>query len=213
MERDSHRRGHPRNRLLVQDSRGRQRFVDTTGLTQVMLAAAQKAMDPGVIDGLRRADRRPQDILIAYARAVRDPEHLHIVWHTIPPEERRVDRVDETTRFFSFFHALRHWRRRSVLDARRQATSAVRTRQAGAGLLFRPPTAGYYITDATRIAGTPASWLVIPGPDTAEFEQRHADTLDAMTHRALKAGGLTPDEIASEWPVSRPGDAIRAAAS
>lgn len=203
-DRDSLRRGHPRNRLLVQDSRGRQRFVDTTGLTQPMLAAAQRAMDPAVIDHLRRADRRPQDILTAYAREVRDPEHLHIVWHTIPPEQRRIDRVDETTRFFNFFHALRHWRRRSVLDARRQATSAVRSRSAGAGLLFHPPTAGYYITDATRIAGTPASWLVIPGADAAEFERRHGDTLDSMTRRALKAGGLTADEIAGEWPARRP---------
>lgn len=200
LEREINKRGHPRNRFLIQATAGHQQVIDATGINWEMLGAARTAMDGTVIARIDKAGLRPQDILLRYAKASGDPEHLHLVWHAIPPDLRAVPNLREDTLFHTFYHALRHWRRASVRHLLHNPLSRVRTRQAGAGLVFQPGEAGYLVSETAAVSGTPRAWQVVPPYDAEDFERRWHDTLDAMTARALRAGGLTPDEVAAEWP-------------
>lgn len=200
LERELSKRGHPRNRFVIQATQGVQQLIDATGLNWEMLGAARTAMDQDTMGSIDKAGLRPQDIMLRYAKAVGDPEHMYQVWHTIPPDLRTVLAVREDTLFYTFYHALRHWRRASVRHLLHNPFPRVRSRQVGAGLVFQPGEAGYMVSETAAVSGIPRAWQVVPAYDVDDFEQRWHDTLDAMTERALRAGGLTPDEVAAEWP-------------
>jgi hypothetical protein len=200
LEREISKRGHPRNRFLIQSTDGEQRLIDATGLTWEIFGACRTEMDEQVLGRIDKAGRRPQDVLIAYARSVNDPEHMYEVWHAIPPGLRSLAVTREDTRFQSFYHALRHWRRASVRHLLHNPVPRVRSRQAGAGLLFLPGQPGYLISETAAIAGSLPAWQITPAADVEDFERRWHDTLDALTSRALRAGGLSADEVAAEWP-------------
>jgi hypothetical protein len=200
LEREISKRGHPGNRFLIQDTNGHQRLIDATGLTWEMFGACRTEMEEGVIWNLEKVGRRPHEILIAYAREVNDPAHMYEVWHGIPPDVRSLAITREDTRFYSFYHGLRHWRRASVRHLLHHPVPRVRSRQTGAGLLFLPGQPGYLVSETAAVSGSLPAWQVIPAPDVEDFERRWHDTLDALTLRALRAGGLSADEIAAEWP-------------
>ncbi len=202
LERELNKRGHPRNRFLMRAGDGHQQLIDATGINWEMLGAARTAMEPGLVDSIDKAGLRPQDILLRYVQAAADPEHMYQVWHKIPPDLRMVLAVREDTLFHTFYHALHHWRRASVRHLVHNSVSRVRSRQAGAGLVFQPGEAGYLVSETAAVSATPRAWQVVPPYDVEDFEARWHDTLDALTARALRAGGLTPDEVAAEWPTA-----------
>lgn len=200
LEHELSKRGHPRNRFLIQAPGGDQQLIDATGLNWEMLGACRTAMDRGILDSIDKAGLRPQDILLRYAQAWSDPEHMYLVWHSVPPDLRTAPAVREDTLFNCFYHALRHWRRASVRHLLHNPVPRVRSRQVGAGLVFHAGEPGYLVSETAAVTATPRTWQVVPGYDVDDFERRWHDTLDALTARALRAGGLTSDEIAADWP-------------
>lgn len=198
-------RGHPRNRILIDAENNRQAMVDTTGLTWQMLGAARVAMENGVLDYLEEPEMRPQDILVAYARAQNDPSHMGRVWRTIPHELRSGIRRNEQTRFTSFFFALRRWR---IDSARYIATHSWRSlrRYSGPGLLYIPGRERTVLTPYTHTTAWPAQWQIVPAADADDYSWRWSVTTEEMTLRALRSAQLNADEIAAEWPRSTSAD-------
>ncbi len=192
-------RGHPRNRILIDTENNRQAIVDTTGLTWQMLGAARVAMDNALLESIEDPDLRPQDILVAYARALDDPSHMGHVWRTIPTEMRNTP-THEQTRFTSFYFALRRWRLESARYLAGHSWYRSARRYTGPGLLYMPGRESYPLTQYTATTAWPAQWQFIPAPDADDYADRASMTMEQMTQRALQAGGLNSDEIAAEWP-------------
>ncbi|MEX1081708.1 MAG: hypothetical protein WD382_00590 [Halofilum sp. (in: g-proteobacteria)] len=199
-------RGHPRNRILIDSENNRQAIVDTTGLTWQMLGAARVAMDGRVLDYIEEPDMRPQDILVAYARAQNDPSHVGRAWRTIPHELRSGTQRNEQTRFTSFYFALRRWR---LDSARFVATHDWRSlrRYSGPGLLYIPGRESTSLTPYTHTSAWPAQWQIVPAADADDYSRRWSISTEEMTLRALRAAGLNADEIAAEWPRGTSADA------
>lgn len=193
-------RGHPRNRILIDSADSRQTMVDTTGLTWQMLGAARVAMDGDILEYVENPDLRPQDILVGYARARNDPSHMGHVWRTIPVELRSGPPVNEQTRFTSFFFALRRWRIESARYLAGCGWYRSMRRYTGPGLLYVPPRDSFPLSQYTCTTGRPPQWQVIPAADSDDYADRASMTMEQMTQRALRAGGLNADEIAAEWP-------------
>lgn len=200
-------RGHPRNHIIIDGSDGKQVLVDTTGLTHSMLTAARSVMDPAIADSIRGRFLRPQDIMVRYARAVADPEHLAHVWQAIPYEERRPISLTEQTLFRSFFAALRRWRLDSALYIERFGWYEGMRRNTGPGLLYRAGRHGRHLSATITTTTWPPTWQIIPAPDVDDFTERWSTPVEEMTQYAMRAGGLNADEIAAEWPRARSSDA------
>lgn len=199
-------RGHPRNRILIDAENNRQAIVDMTGLTWQMLGAARVAMDNGILDYLEEPEMRPQDILVAYARAQNDPSHMGRVWRTIPYELRSASQRNEQTRFASFFFALRRWRIDSARYVAIHNWRALR-RYSGPGLLHFPGRESTPLTRYTHTTAWPEQWQIVPAADAEDYARRWSVTTEEMTLNALRAAGLNADEIAAEWPRSTSADA------
>lgn len=200
-------RGHPRNRINIEDGDGNPVLVDTTGLTHAMLDAARTVMDSALVANIQVHFLRPQDILVRYAHVVDDPDHLWQVWHAIPYEERRQIPSHEQTLFRSFYAALRRWRLDSALYIQRVGWYEGMRRDTGPGLLYHPGQHGRHLSATTTTTSWPPMWQVVPAPDVNDFAERWSTRIEAMTQRALRAGGLNPDEITAEWPRASSSDA------
>lgn len=192
-------RGHPRNRILIDTESSRQAIVDTTGLTWQMLGAARVAMDNVLLESIEDPDLRPQDILVAYARAMNEPSHMGHVWRTIPTEMRSIP-THEQTRFTSFYFALRRWRLESARYLAGHSWYRSTRRYTGPGLLYMPGRESFPLTQYTATTAWPSQWQFIPAPDADDYADRASMTMEQMTQRALQSGGLNADEIAAEWP-------------
>lgn len=192
-------RRHPRNRILIDTENNRQNIVDATGLTWQMLGAARVAMDNILLESIEDPDLRPQDILVAYARAMSDPSHMGQVWRMTPSDLRSIP-THEQTRFTSFYFALRRWRLESARHLAGHSWYRSSRRYTAPGPLYMPGRESYPLTSHTATTAWPAQWQFIPAADADDYADRASMTMEQMTQRALQAGDLNADEIAAEWP-------------